>query len=124
MSCLTQRPRTARSRILGWRTIISTGGLAAAAQLLEVGYELLLVNICQSFGKAVRGSLEFRKIGCFGLFAACGNVNTEGLPAPSDGDGSIRFQEGGDAFPKLADTDFSGTQLGCSCSLRTQMCTH
>src|SRR5947208_11998571 len=66
--------------------------------------------------KAVRGSLEFRKIGCFGVFAACGNVNAEGLPAPSYGNGSIRFQEAGDTLPKLTDTDLYGTQLGCSCS--------
>src|ERR1039458_9589549 len=108
MSCRTRRPRTARIRMFASSTIISAGfSFPAPARLLKLGEEIFFIDVRECLGKTVRRSLQFGNIGCLGALSTSGNVDAESFAAACDGDGSVRFQETGDAFAELADADFN-----------------
>src|ERR1700758_35449 len=107
MSCQTRRPRTARIRMFASRTIISAGcALPAAAQFLKLRHQFFLINIREGTGKTVRCFLQFGNMGCLRTLSTCRNVDTESFAAPSNSNWTVRFQETGDPFAKLAHADF------------------
>src|ERR1700722_13120650 len=63
-------------------------------------------------------------MGCLRTLSTRGNVDTESLAAPSDSNWSVRFQETGDPFAKLAHADFDRDHRDAPLPECTQMCTH
>src|ERR1700756_3205629 len=63
-------------------------------------------------------------MGCLRTLSTRGNVDTESLAAPSDSNWSVRFQETGDPFAKLAYADFDRGHRDAPHSECTLMCTH
>src|SRR5271168_567258 len=109
MRSRTRRPRMPRIRMFASKTIISAGsGSVATPELLELGDKLVFIYVGESHCETISGGFEFGEIGGLGTFAASGDVNAESLAAPRDGNRSIRFEEGGDAFPELAYAYFDG----------------
>lgn len=91
------------------RTIkLAARGFSPPAELLELGYQLLFINVRQGYSEAVGGSFELGEVSGLWALPGRGNVHTKSFATPGDGDGSVGFQKAGDAFAEFSYADFDG----------------